>query len=225
MKNNCSPLVRFGLCLVLGNMANHGLAEELYMEHERHGAWELTLEAVHLGSDSFSGLIEPVIETDSGAGWGTSIGYNFTNQFLLNMSVISASPDYQIQLNTADGDRTVSGELDFMSTHFSGTWHFRPEGLTPFVTLGAGWTTVDTNIPSRAPQTDCWWDPWWGYSCANYYPTHSETSASVSAALGMRWDFHKRFFARVSYGKLWFDVDGDGSAAPGIARLEIGFRR
>lgn len=213
------------LVLLLGlGAARVTLAEEVYMEHERYGAWELAFQYNRVGSDSIPGVTRSALDTDGGSGWGTSIGYNLNNKLLLTMAFTGTRQDYATNVNTTDGNRTLNGELDVMGTHFNGTWHFLPGGITPFVTLGIGWANVDSNIRSRIPQTECWWDPWWGYTCSDYYPTFNQTNTSASAAVGMRWDFHTRFFTRVSYGKLWLNLDDGNGAAPAVLRFEIGMR-
>ncbi len=210
-----------GLCL-----ANTSLAEEeLYMEHERYGAWEIAFHTDRIGSESIPGVAAAPLKMDGGFGWGTTVGYNFTNRLLVSMSFAGSRQDYQTNIDTVDGGRPLHSELDLTQTHFNATWHFLPGGATPYVTLGLGWASVDSNIPRQQPQTECWWDPWWGYTCTDYYPTFSETNAAATATAGFRWDFHTRFFTRVSYGKQWLNLDDGNGAAPAVLRLEIGMRR
>lgn len=229
MKNRLSLRLKFAfLWLALsGGLGAAGMAaaEQVYLEHERHGAWEMGLQYSRVGGERISGVGSLELDTESGSGWGAGIGYNFNNQLLVGMEFLGATQRYRSELTTDEGNRMVHQKSDFSSTLINGTWHFLPGGVTPFVTVGAGWTNVDSNISNQAIYQDCWWDPWWGYSCSGGYSTHNDTKTTLAAAVGMRWDFHSQFFARVSYGKLWLDPDGNDAADPTVARIEFGIRR
>lgn len=201
--------------------ATPAFGEQVYMEHERYGAWEISLHYVHLASQRISDVTAADLDAASTSAWGTTVGYNFNNQLSLGLEMTVASPDYRPVLNGEGADAPRNYEMDLSSTLLKGTWHMRPDGLTPYVSLGVGWTYLDSNIVSGEGHTDCWWDPWWGYTCANYYPTEDDTKTTLSAAAGVRWDFHNQFFTRISYGKMWL---GDASS-PAVTRLEIGWRR
>jgi hypothetical protein len=198
------------------------MAQEVYLEHERYGSWEMALHVDRLGSQRLSGIANADLSVEDTVGWGASVSYNINNQWSVGMEFLGATPDYQPILANPTADRDF--ELDFTNTLFKGTWHMRPEGLTPFVTLGAGWTGLDSNIASDEPVVDCWWDPWWGRQCSRFYPTYNDTRATVSATAGIRWDFHTQFFTRISYGKMWIGLDDDTSS-PTVTRLEFGIRR
>ena len=199
--------------------AGDALAEEVYMEHERYGAWEVSLHYVHMESQQITGVTAADLDAASASGWGTTVGYNFNNQWSLGLEMTVASPDYRTLLNGEGATAPRNYQMDLSSTLLKGTWHMRPDGLTPYVSLGAGWTYLDSNIVSGETHTDCWWDPWWGYTCADYYPTEDDTMTTLSAAAGLRWDFHTQFFARISYGKMWLGLD-DGASSPGCLTSE-----
>lgn len=213
------------LWLVAACGASAAFGEKVYLEHERHGAWEMSLQYSRIGSEQIVGVIDTTLDADAGSGWGVAIGYNFSNQLLVGMEFVGVSQDYRAVSTTGGQSQSIDHDLDLTTTHINGTWHFRPDGLTPYVTLGAGWTNVDSNIRGSDPYQDCWWDAWWGYTCTTRYPTHDDTKTSLNAAVGVRWDFHKQFFARISYGRLWLDPGDSHSATPSVARLEVGLRR
>lgn len=201
------------------------IAEQVYLEHERYGTWEMSLQYGRVGSALIEEVADTALDAESGSGWGASVGYNVNNHLLISMQFIGAGQDYRATLTTDDGSRAIDHELDLTSTLINGTWHIRSDGITPFITVGAGWTNVDSNIPSQETRSECWWDPWWGYSCESYHTTVNDNKTSLNAAVGVRWDFHTQGFARISYGKLWLDGGSSSGASPTVARLEIGIRR
>jgi hypothetical protein len=48
------------------------------------------------------------------------------------------------------------------------------------------------NIHDGPADTGCWWDPWWGYMCASFYDTYSNTVTSVLHGVGIRRDMSDR---------------------------------
>ena len=93
------------------------------------------------------------------------------------------------------------------------------------IEAGFGWTKVDSNVADGPPQTGCWWDPWWGYICSNFYSTYSENLTSYSAALGMRWDFNNYSGIRAAYGILELDTSSNTENAQfDMWRVEYAWR-
>lgn len=197
--------------------------ERVYSEEERYGTWEVALHVDRIGSQMVTGLTSAALDVEDDVGWGASIAYNINNHWSVGLEFLSASPDYEPILGGEEPAEPGNYEMDLSSTMFKGTWHMREDGLTPYVSLGAGWTYVDSNIASGRPRNNCWFDPWWGYYCSSYYPTYDDNRTTLSASVGLRWDFHKRFFTRVNYGKAWIGLDEDDSS-PAVASFAIGFR-
>ena len=79
--------------------------------------------------------------------------------------------------------------------------------FTPFVEAGAGWTDVDSNIPSGPPTTGCWWDPWWGYICSSFYETYSETRTSYLYGVGVRWEMGSDMVLKGTYSLMNVDTN------------------
>jgi hypothetical protein len=96
--------------------------------------------------------------------------------------------------------------------------------FVPFVEVGYGWTYVDSNVADGPPQTGCWWHPWWGYICQNYYSTFSGTETSYGGALGLRYELRGQSFIKASYS-LWQLNAGGSQAEPQMEslRLEYGW--
>jgi opacity protein-like surface antigen len=107
----------------------------------------------------------------------------------------------------------------------NGTWNILKGNFTPYLQLGLGWTHVDSNVADGPPVTGCWWDPWWGYVCADFFSTYKDTRFSWNAGLGVRYDFQNRMFLKGSINRIF--VDGAQDAADpefDLWRVELGWR-
>ena len=120
----------------------------------------------------------------------------------------------------------ISHTASQWNTRLKGTFNFVEEGpLVPYVQLGIGWTFLDSNVADGPPQTGCWWHPWWGYICENFYRTYSSTEFSYGGALGIRYEMPGNSFLNLSYD--YWELDTGGSRAnPSLEswRLQYGWR-
>jgi opacity protein-like surface antigen len=93
------------------------------------------------------------------------------------------------------------------------------------VQAGLGWTYIDSNVSDGRPTTGCWWDPWWGYVCADFYDTYDDNRFSYGAGAGLRYEFRNGMFVKGSYNLLELDGEGNG-ADPSfdLWRLELGWK-
>jgi opacity protein-like surface antigen len=97
--------------------------------------------------------------------------------------------------------------------------------LTPFVEAGLGWTYFDSNVSDSAPIVGCWWDPWWGYICSEFYSTYSSSEFSYGAGVGLQWNFGRD--RAINAGYRWLEVEADSlSKKPTLesAVIEVVFR-
>ena len=134
-------------------------------------------------------------------------------------------PDYTaVLVNDLDPtDVTViNHELSQFNGRIKGTFHFTDGPLTPYVEAGFGWTYIDSNVADGPPITGCWWHPWWGYVCSNYYSTFSSTEFSYGGALGLRYQLVGGTVLKLSVNHYVLDA-GSGKPDPELnaARLEI----
>ena len=96
--------------------------------------------------------------------------------------------------------------------------------LSPFVEAGIGWSYFDSNVADGPPVTGCWWHPWWGYICSNFYSTFSSTEFSYGAALGLRYIMRGGMTLKLSVNQYWLDVgNAGGDPELNAARLEVGW--
>ena len=102
-----------------------------------------------------------------------------------------------------------------------GVFNFVDGPLTPFIAVGAGWSWIDTNIPTGSVQVGCWWDPWWGQVCAPYQNTKSVDGFRYSGGLGVRWDVGAGSL-RASWEMHWLDLD-NASSTPQFDQFRLGY--
>ena len=95
-----------------------------------------------------------------------------------------ARPDYNAVLVPDDGspDIDIRHTANIWTGQLNGTFVFTDKAVSPFVEAGLGWTNFDSNVASEPPITGCWWDPWWGYICSNFYSTSWRSSAVLTGS-------------------------------------------
>ena len=203
---------------------------------ERAGEWNMSLEALYLASESVPGSLEGTgLDIKDDWGFGFMLAYNFNNHLALGFEMSFLDPRYNYTyIPDDDGDpstppsgnpETISHKASIFNGLFRGTWNLFKGPFTPFVDLQAGWRYIDSNVASSPPVTGCWWDPWWGYVCRQFWNTYSDTSFTYGAGLGLRWDVSRDMFLRAGWS--WMEVDtGSSSSSPTfeMGRIEVGWR-
>ena len=137
-------------------------------EGMRDGTWEATLMIGSQGSLDAEGQNGSGVSIDSEIAWGFSIGWNWTERWNFNYRFTLAKPDYMATIVPQDPDipnQTLDYSADRYANQLNAIWHWFKGPLTPYLQAGIGYTKLDSNVPSRPPDIDCWWDPWWGYIC------------------------------------------------------------
>ena len=139
-------------------------------------------------SKSFDG--GATARTDQGYGFGVGFGYNFSQNLNAAVELAWSEVYYRTTLQPVGpgAGANASGFIDTGTLRFAGTWNILSTPLTPFVTGGAGWTHVYTDIPVGPPQNSCWYYPWYGPICSTYVPTQNTTKFSYNYGAGVRWD-------------------------------------
>ncbi len=191
---------------------------------KRTGKWETTFSAYFTGSESSDGLNQSSLDIDSGYGFGFSIAKNMSEHLALRFDGSWARADYDAVLDTEeDGLIEISHRLDLFTGAFSGVYNFMEGPFTPYASAGIGWTYVDSNVADGPPTTGCWWDPWWGYICGNFYSTYSDTNFSWNVGAGLRYEFQRGMFMRGGWERTF--IDGGSGADPEFDayRIELGW--
>lgn len=194
---------------------------------DRSESWETRLDILYQNSSDWDFNGGTTAEVDSDTNFLIGFGYHLNDNLELGGNMTFGQTDY-----TADivGDEigeifAVRGEYEAWSLLFDATWNFMPGDFTPFLSATAGWSWVDTNIATGPPQTGCWWDPWWGYICANFQNTKSLDGFAYGFDVGARYDFTDTVSLRGSYRMMWVDLS-NASSTPDMDgfRLGIGWR-
>jgi len=211
-------LVSIAALLALGGVSAPAIAD-------RSNSWEFSIGALGNSSESSSGKNGSSIDVDSQLGFAFGGGYNLNPNLLLSFSGSFVEPRYKATYNTdQEGLVTLKQKASIFTGHLNGTWHFMDGPFTPFASAGFGWTHADSNVSKGPPVTGCWWDPWWGYICRNFYSTYKDTLFSYGLGAGLRYDFPTDWFVRGSINRTWFKSNSDGVEPKFDAmRLEVGW--
>lgn len=192
---------------------------------DRDGTWDFGVQLIALNSQSANGENRSSIDVDSSVGFGFGTTYNFNPHFSVGFDAIYAQADYEAVVNVENGGlRRFNHELDMFNGQINATWNLLDGPFTPFIRGGVGWTYIDSNIASDRPQTGCWWDPWWGYVCADFYDTFDDTSFSYGAAVGVRYDFRGGMYVKGSYDYTELNTDSDADTQFDGFRFELGWK-
>ena len=193
----------------------------------RADSWEWSVAGTFQQSKNVGSEGGSTLDLDSGPGIGFSIGYNFSNKLTLGFDLDYLRPDYRavlIEDAMPPTSTTIDHEFTQFNTRIKGTYNFIDAPLTPFIEAGIGWTFFDSNVADGPPITGCWWHPYWGYICSNFYSTFTETSFSYGLGVGLRYELRGGMFLKASYN-TW-EMDSVGSTDdPTIsaARIEVGW--
>jgi hypothetical protein len=180
----------------------------------RARTWEWSIAGLYQDSKNMDGENGSSLRIDGAGGLGFNISYNLTNKFAVGVDLDWLRPDYRAELVNDEGFPIETTVIDHEFSQFNGrikgTFNFSEGPLTPYVEGGFGWSYFDSNVADGPPLTGCYWHPYWGYICNNYYSTFTETSFSYGAGLGLRYQMRGGTFIKGSYN-VW-DLDSLGSA-------------
>ena len=193
----------------------------------RAGAWEWSFAAIYQDSASSGADGGSNLRLDNELGLGFGFGYNFTDKLYLGGDFEWLRPDFTATLineNDPNDRRQINHTMSQFNGRIKGTLTFLSGPLSPYVEAGLGWSYFDSNVADGPPITGCWWHPWWGYICENYYSTFSSTEFSYGGALGLRYIMRGGMTPKLSVNQYWLDVgNAGGDPELNAARLEIGW--
>ena len=188
--------------------------------------WEVSASAIFQDSKSIGGDGGSSLDVNSETGFGINFAYNFTSKLALGVDLEFLNPKYTAVLVDDTGiedDLVINHKFSQFNGRIKGAFNFIDGPFTPFVEAGLGWSNFDSNVADGPPTTGCWWHPWWGYICSNYYSTFSDTLFSYGAGAGLRYEFIGGLFVKASYN--YWEMDGMGNASDSsfeAGRIEIG---
>ena len=197
------------------------------MGHDNSGAagdWEFRIGPVFTESKkvSFNGGSNANIDSTTGVKIGT--GYYITDQLIVGMNFGWAESSFNgtIVGNLANS-RIENGHVDFSTLMVDAMYLLPLKGaIKPYAEAGLGWNWVNTNIATAPPQTGCWWDPWWGYICSTWQPTHGSSNFAYQAGAGVQVNFTRSFTINVDYRYTWLDLSNT-SSTPGFGGVNLTF--
>jgi opacity protein-like surface antigen len=201
-----------------------GLSSVAHGQATRDAGWEFGIDGVYQDAveHSFEGGARADFHDDFGL--SAYVGYRFNNRFELQFGLDWAIVDYDVTLQS-DLDPNLQfngdGDIESFTPKVSINFNLLDRPLTPFLTAGAGWAFVDTNIPNGPVEVGCWWDPWWGYTCLPYQSTKSFDDPAYQVGLGVRWDFNDSNSLRLLYERHWLDYS-NASSTPDFDQLKFG---
>jgi len=156
----------------------------------RTRTYEFYMSPIFTDSKSMSFDGGATARTDQGYGFGVGFAYNFSPNLNAGVELAWSEVYYRTTLQPVGPGSGVnsSGFFDTGTLRFKADWNILSTALTPFLTGGAGWTHVYTDIPVGPPQNSCWYYPWYGQICSTYVPTQNTTKFSYNYGAGVRWD-------------------------------------
>lgn len=196
-----------------------------YGEPQRAGRWETALEVRYQSYETMHFTSDITLDPGDSWGAGFSLGYNFDQNLNLSFEVVGDTADYRGTVDTGTNTTgVIDGSLDNSSGQLNLTYNWFDTAFTPFMSGGIGWNSIDSHIIKSYAGSECWYHPWYGYVCNDYYNTYKDTMFSYNVAVGARWDISDNFFVRGSVGKQWLHMSA-ASSDPAIefAKMELGF--
>jgi opacity protein-like surface antigen len=200
------------------------LASAQGYSNSRAQSWDFSIGAIYQQSVSTGGQNGSSLEVDSALGLGFNIAYNFSERFAIGGDFEFLQPDYKAVLadeNDPENTTEIRHEFSQFNGRLKATLNFLDGPFVPFVEAGAGWTYIDSNVADGPPITGCWWDPWWGYICEDFYSTFSETSTTYGGNLGFRYEMRGNSFLKLSYN-YWIIVTSS-SPEPELQSLRFDY--
>jgi len=198
-------------------------AQMLKGESGAPGDWEFRIGPVFTQSKNvgFDGGSNADIKSTTGIKVGT--GYYVSDHLIIGGNFSYANADFNGTVRGNTGAASLeNGNADFSTLMFDATYTLLEGPIKPFGVAGVGWNWVHTNIATGPPQTGCWWDPWWGYVCSGYQPTHSSSNFAYQVGAGVKLNFSRQFAIDAAYKYTWIDLE-HASSTPGIGSVELLF--
>jgi opacity protein-like surface antigen len=198
-----------------------------FAQANRADSWEWSIAAIYQDSASSGAEGGSNLKLDNELGLGVNFGYNFTDKLYLGGDFEWLRPDFSATIISDElipQRQTINHTMSQFNGRIKGTLTFLSSPLSPFVEAGIGWSYFDSNVADGPPLTGCWWHPWWGYICENFYSTFSSTEFSYGGALGLRYIMRGGMTLKLSVNQYWIDVgDAGGDPELNAARLEVGW--
>lgn len=202
------------------------LAAGLAHSQTRATGWEFRGDILYQNQKDVSSKHGSDLQFDTS--WAGSLGaqYRFTPYLELGFMVDLQSINYDALISRADvPDVTmqVSDKASIYTPRLVGNLNFLDNSLTPYVSLGLGWSFFDTSITYTGSGAECWWDPWVGYVCGSSESSFSNNGFEYDIGTGLRWDVTPKFSMRLAYEKHWINMGGE-TGTPNLDQFRLGLQ-
>ena len=161
--------------------------------------------------------------------WGGSLGaeYRFTPYLELGFMVDLQTINYDARVLRADNPAlaaaVISDKASVYTPRLVGNLNFLDNPVTPYVSMGLGWSILDTSITYAGSPTACYWDPWLGYICGSSGNSFSNNGFEYDIGTGLRWDINDKFSMRLAYEKHWINMGGE-TGTPNLDQFRLGLQ-
>lgn len=196
-------------------------------QSNRSETWEISLSAIYQDSKSLGGGGGSSLDIDSDIGFGFNFAYNWSDKLAFGMDLEFLNPKYNATLiddTGANPDLNIRHDMSQVNTRFKGIFNLSEGPITPYLEAGIGWSYFDSNVVDGPPVTGCYWHPYWGYICSNYYSTFDDTLFSYGAGVGLRYELGFGGYIKGSYN--YWEMDGFGASSdPAFEAFRLEFGR
>lgn len=195
---------------VAADTAGAATAETLRLDEpawSNSGPWQARIGANYQPTQDIDFDGGSRVEFNSSTGFLIGLSYALSEHFEVGGNLSYDDRDFE---GILAGDETdirfpVRGNVESTGVMFDLSYYFLTGRIRPFVSTGAGWNFVDTNIPTAPPQVGCWWNPWYGYICEGFQETKSVDGFAYQAAAGVNVRMNSTLSLSGSYRMNWVD--------------------
>lgn len=174
---------------------------------EDRGPWQARLGARYQPTTDVDFDGGSTVEFNSSTAFLMGLSYALSEHFEIGANLGYDDRDYEAVLagDAADEFFPARGSVETAGVMFDLSYYFLTGRIRPFVSTGAGWSFVDTELPTAPPQVGCWWNPWYGYICEGFQDTRSVDGFAYQAGAGVDVRVSRSVSLSGSYRMNWVD--------------------
>jgi opacity protein-like surface antigen len=188
----------------------------------REPGWEMGLDVIYQDAKTLKAPGGSKVDLEDDFGLSLTFGYRIDERLEVQFALDWSDVDYGGTIVRDNGTlNRFSGSYEAFTPRFNLQFNLLKTPFTPFISGGAGYTFIDTNIPTGRPQTGCWWDPWYGYICSSFQSTKTIDGLTYQVGAGIRWDLSDTVSLRLALEEHWVDFDKAGDE--GLFQAKLGF--
>lgn len=188
-------------------VAPEGTGSPRALAMEERGPWKTRLGARYQPTTDVDFDGGSTVEFNSSTAFLVGLSYALSEHFEIGANLSYDDRDYEARLagDAEDQFFPVRGSVESTGVMFDLSYYFLTGRIRPFVSTGAGWNFVDTNLPTAPPQVGCWWNPWYGYICEGFQETKNVDGFAYQAGAGVDVRVNSVLSLSASYQMSWLD--------------------